>query len=58
MDDDGGRSLDIKEFKKGVRDYGCMMEDTEIEALFKQMDTDNSGKLNFDEFLVALRVGF
>ena len=26
MDDDGSRSLDFNEFKKGVREYGLFME--------------------------------
>lgn len=26
MDDDGSRSLDFNEFKKGVREYGLYME--------------------------------
>lgn len=26
MDDDGSRSLDFSEFKKGVRDYGLILE--------------------------------
>lgn len=28
----------------------------EIEELFQFIDTDNSGGINFDEFLVAIRV--
>ena len=56
MDDDNGRSLDFREFKKGVHDYGCIMEDSDLDALFKELDVDNSGKVDFDEFLKALRV--
>lgn len=56
MDDDSGRSLDFKEFKKGIHDYGCIMEDAEIQTLFNELDSDQSGKVDFDEFLKALRV--
>ena len=27
MDDDGSKSLDYEEFKKGVHDYGAMLEE-------------------------------
>lgn len=55
MDDDASRSLDFKEFKKGIHDYGLMMEDEELKDLFARLDKDNSGTLDFDEFLKALR---
>ena len=56
MDDDGSRSLDIKEFKKGLHDYGVLMEPDQIQALFNELDKDGSGSIDFDEFLRALRV--
>ena len=56
MDDDGNRSLDLAELKKGIHDYGCIMEKDEVKELFETLDKDNSGSLDFDEFLVALRV--
>ncbi|XP_052776512.1 calcyphosin-like protein isoform X3 [Mya arenaria] len=55
MDDDESHSLDFKEFKKGIRDYGLLMEDEVIKELFVQLDKDGSGQLDFDEFLKALR---
>jgi len=55
MDDDGSRSLDIKEFKKGLHDYGVIMEKEVQEDLFQSLDKDGSGSLDFDEFLIALR---
>ena len=27
MDDDGSKKLDFEEFKKGIHDYGLLMED-------------------------------
>ena len=56
MDDDGSRSIDFKEFKKGLHDYGCMLENDEVENIFGEIDKDGSGTIDFDEFLKALRV--
>ncbi|OAF70359.1 Calcyphosin [Intoshia linei] len=55
MDDDGNRTLDIKEFKKGVHDYGVIMEPDEVQNTFDSIDKDKSGTVDFDEFLRALR---
>jgi len=56
IDDDGNRSLSIAEFKKGCRDYGLELEPDAIQQLFRQLDRDGSGSIDFDEFLRALRV--
>ena len=58
MDDDGNRSLDYSEFRKGLHDYGVDMEKDEIQKLFNTLDKDHSGTLDFDEFLVSLRVRY
>jgi len=55
FDDDGSKSLDFNEFKKGLRDYGLYLEPQEVKEIFEAFDKDNSGVLDFDEFLVALR---
>ncbi|PAA76089.1 hypothetical protein BOX15_Mlig007177g2 [Macrostomum lignano] len=55
IDDDGNKRLDRKEFHKGCRDFGAVLTDKEIDYIFDHMDADNSGCVNFDEFLVALR---
>jgi len=55
MDDDSSHSLDIKEFMKGIRDYGLEMEKEEMNDCFEQLDKDGSGSVDFDEFLRALR---
>ncbi|KAK3730694.1 hypothetical protein RRG08_041474 [Elysia crispata] len=56
MDDDENRSLDQKEFRKGLHDYG-LVEITKEQAdeLFGLFDKDGSGSIDFDEFLVKLR---
>ena len=56
MDDDGSRSIDIREFAKGMHDYGLMLEKEEVNDLFNRFDQDGSGTVDFDEFLKNLRV--
>ncbi|XP_059173804.1 calcyphosin-like protein isoform X2 [Physella acuta] len=56
MDDDENRSLDKKEFAKGLHDYGVTEFDkAQIDELFNIFDKDKSGSIDFDEFLVRLR---
>jgi len=55
MDDDGSRSICLKELIKGVHDYGADLTKDEVQTMFTQLDKDGSGSLDFDEFLVALR---
>lgn len=56
MDDDNSRNLDFKEFLKGLNDYGVMIDKAEAQNLFGLFDKDGSGTIDFDEFLVTLRV--
>lgn len=56
MDDDNNRTLDLKEFLKGLNDYGVLIEKEEALNLFQQFDRDGSGCIDFDEFLITLRV--
>jgi Ca2+-binding EF-hand superfamily protein len=57
MDDDGNRSIDFKEFEKGLREYGLTEFDkAQIQQVFSKFDKDGSGSIDFDEFLVNLRV--
>jgi len=58
MDDDGSRSIDYKEFAKGMHDYGLTLEKEEIQDLFSRFDQDGSGTVDFEEFLKNLRVKF
>jgi len=55
FDDDGSKSLNFSEFKKGLRDYGLHLEPDEVKEIFDAFDKDHSGQLDFDEFLIALR---
>ena len=53
---DGNRKLDREEFRVGMNSLGVKISAAEIEALMKYFDTDGDGSVNFDEFLVGLRV--
>ncbi|KAJ7987118.1 hypothetical protein DPEC_G00335440 [Dallia pectoralis] len=55
LDDDNSRTLDMKEFLKGLNDYGVLIEKEEALAMFQRFDRDNSGFIDFDEFLLTLR---
>ncbi|CAM9198687.1 calcyphosin-like protein [Lampetra fluviatilis] len=55
MDDDGNRSLDLKEFTKGLTDYGLQVERSQVQELFTKFDIDRNGTIDFNEFLMALR---
>ncbi|XP_070195764.1 calcyphosin-like protein isoform X3 [Littorina saxatilis] len=56
MDDDGNRSIDFKEFEKGLREYGLTEFDkATMQEVFQIFDKDGSGTIDFDEFLVKLR---
>ncbi|MBN3318198.1 CAPSL protein, partial [Atractosteus spatula] len=55
MDDDNNKTLDMKEFMKGLNDYGVLMEKEEAIKLFQIFDKDGSGTIDFDEFLITLR---
>lgn len=56
MDDDGNKNLNIEEFSLGLREMGLEITDDEIRELFNKFDTDGSGSVNMDEFLVHIRV--
>ncbi|KAL7376607.1 hypothetical protein ABVT39_011731 [Epinephelus coioides] len=56
MDDDNNRSLELKEFLKGLNDFGILIEKQEATALFQRFDRDGNGTIDFDEFLITLRM--
>ena len=55
LDDNRNRQLDAYELKNGLIDYDIHLSDEQVQVLIKHFDRDNSGTVNFDEFLVALR---
>lgn len=41
---------------KGLNDYAMMIDKEEAQEIFRAFDKDGSGTIDFDEFLVKLRV--
>ena len=56
IDDDLNRRIDYSEFKKGIHDYGLFLEHEQLQELFARFDRDSNGVVDFDEFLISLRV--
>ena len=56
MDDNGNHQLDLDDFRWGFIDYGFNLSKEEAEELFKRFDRDQSGTIDFDEFLRFLKV--
>ena len=47
--------LDFDEFRKAVSDFGLIEVDPQdVEGLFKSMDSNQNGTIDFNEFLRAL----
>jgi len=55
MDDDNSGSLSLGEFKKGLRELGLDIVDSEARALFDHFDYANAGTISYDNFIIALR---
>ena len=55
LDDSGNGSLDRKELRGGLEDFGVFLDDMQFNALFSLFDRNNDGAVSIDEFLVALR---
>lgn len=54
FDKDGNGKLDKEEVKNGyLEHYGQAMSDEEVDQMFKQVDIDNSGFIDYGEFVVA-----
>lgn len=55
IDDDGSKSLDLEEFRYGLKDFGLQLDAGSVQEMFSYIDKDGSGKISFDEFLKAIR---
>lgn len=54
FDKNGDGKLSMEEVKEGyLEHYGRIMSDQEVEAMFRAVDTDNSGFIDYTEFVVA-----
>ena len=56
MDDDGNKNLGFEEFKGGLAQYGYKCSPEEAKIMFERCDTDGSGMVNVDEFLIQAKV--
>ena len=56
MDDDRNKKLSLEEFRKGINEYGLGFTRDEINSIFSIFDKDKSGQIDFEEFLINLRV--
>ena len=56
MDDDGSKSLAFNEFANGISESGLKLNTDMVRALFDQFDSDDSGCVSINEFLLAVRV--
>ena len=50
-DDDNSKTIDINEFKKFCHDYRIPLEENEIQVLFKELDINKNGKIDYEEFI-------
>jgi calcium-dependent protein kinase len=54
FDKNGDGRLSVEEVKQGyVEHYGKIISDDEVEKMFKMVDADNSGFIDYTEFVVA-----
>jgi len=55
MDDNGKKQLTEKEFLAGLRKTGMDIKHEEAVAMFNKFNHGNKGRINIEEFLVAVR---
>jgi Ca2+-binding EF-hand superfamily protein len=52
---DGKQKVGINEFFEGLQGYGIYLRNEEIKLLLSYFDRQNEHKINFDDFLYAIR---
>ena len=55
IDDNNSQSLDMNEFRKAAKDFRFGLSEQEVEKAFLAFDRDNTGIIDYDEFLRTLR---
>lgn len=58
MDDDGSGTLNLAEFKKGMKECSLNLTDQQLTSLFSYFDKDRGGTVSFDEFITGIRVSY
>jgi hypothetical protein len=53
FDQNGDKKISKLELKYGLEDYGLSLNLREVDDLMAYFDTDKSGLIDFDEFLVS-----
>lgn len=51
MDRDGSGDLNLVEFTRALKDYRILTLESEIQAVFRRFDLDNSGTISYREFI-------
>jgi Ca2+-binding EF-hand superfamily protein len=54
MDNNNSGRLEKPEFFKALNDYRISSDAKELEAIFKIFDTDNSGGIDYNEFICQI----
>ncbi|XP_022185187.1 calcyphosin-like protein [Nilaparvata lugens] len=55
MDHNLDHTIDMEEFREGMSETGLPLSEQQLLALFSRFDADQSGQINMDEFLLAIR---
>lgn len=53
---DGNRKVDFQEFVTGLRDIGVHETDHDFKEVMTILDKNGDGHIDFNEFLIAIRV--
>ena len=56
MDENGNKKLECDDFRWGLMDYGVSVTKEEATEILNHFDRNGDGRVDFDEFLVCLRV--
>jgi Ca2+-binding EF-hand superfamily protein len=55
IDDDNSKNLSLGEFRKACRDFRIEVSDEDVATLFRGMDRDRNGTIDYDELIRAIR---
>ena len=56
MDENGNKKLECDDFRWGLMDYGVSVSKEEAAEILNHFDKNGDGRVDFNEFLVTLRV--